>query len=184
MGVHDPNLFVLSGGPGSGKTTVLRELERAGFRYAPEVARQIIQEQVQSGGTALPWADREAYTHLMLQRSIKSFMEHFPTSIATFSDRGIPDTLGYARCIGLHETDFIESAVDRYRYAPLVFLAPPWKEIYVTDTERKQNFAEAQRTFEQMAEVYRQCGYQVLELPKLTPQGRSRFILERLHLVS
>jgi predicted ATPase len=52
--VSNPNLFVVSGGPGSGKTTVLQELARRGFPFAPEVARQIIQEQVHSGGTALP----------------------------------------------------------------------------------------------------------------------------------
>ena len=42
--MENPNLYVITGGPGSGKTTVLAELERQGFRCAPEVARQIIQE--------------------------------------------------------------------------------------------------------------------------------------------
>ena len=55
MCVSNPNLFVISGGPGSGKTTVLQELAGRGFPFAREVARLIIQEQVQSGGTALPW---------------------------------------------------------------------------------------------------------------------------------
>jgi predicted ATPase len=99
MCLNNPNLFVISGGPGSGKTTVLSELAKFGFRYAPEIARQIIQEQVQAGGTALPWDDRKAYTNLMLQRSIESFREHTHASRPMFSDRGIPDTLCYARLI-------------------------------------------------------------------------------------
>ena len=45
MGVSNRNLFVVSGGPGSGKTTVLHELASLGFAFAPEVARQIIREQ-------------------------------------------------------------------------------------------------------------------------------------------
>ena len=187
MSRNNPNLFVISGGPGSGKTTVVRELARLGFPHAPEVARQIIQEQVRTGGTALPWQDREVYTRLMLQRSVTAYLEHTPALSPVFSDRGIPDTLCYARLIGLHDRDLIsniQEACRRYRYAPRVFLAPPWKQIYETDTERRQDFAEAERTFEQMAEVYLECGYQLSELPKLTPVARARFILEQLQFDS
>jgi len=48
--LRNPKLFVVSGGPGAGKTTTLLELAKLGFPFAPEVARQIIQEQMQSGG--------------------------------------------------------------------------------------------------------------------------------------
>jgi len=41
------------------------ELEQQGLGCALEVARQMIQEQVRDGGTALPWADRILYTRLM-----------------------------------------------------------------------------------------------------------------------
>jgi predicted ATPase len=184
MCLINPNLFVVSGGPGSGKSTVLHELARRGFPFASEVARQIIQEQIQAGGTALSCGDREAYARLMLERSIESYLEYTPAQQPVFSDRGIPDTLCYARLIGLCDNGFIQDACRRFRYAPLVFLAPPWKEIYQTDNERKQDFAEAERTFDQMAKVYRQCGYTLLELPKATPAARATFILAQLHLDS
>ncbi len=180
MCLANPNLFVISGGPGAGKTTTLLELARLGFPHAPEVARQIIQEQVQSGGTALPWADTAAYTDLMLRRSIESFREHTPAPEPWFADRGIPDTLCYARRIGLPDTRPIQLACRRFRYAPLVFLAPPWKAIYQTDNERKQDFAEAEQTYDGLAEVYRECGYRTLELPRLSPLARARFILRHL----
>jgi len=181
MPLYSPNFVVVSGGPGSGKTTVLGELSKLGFPYAPEVARQIIQEQVNTSGTALPWSDQKAYTMLMLERSVASYLAHESALSLTFSDRGIPDTLGYARIIGLRDTCEIEDACRDYRYAPLVFFAPPWKEIYKTDQERKQNFAEAARTYNVLVEVYRQCGYEVLELPKLPPLARARFLLEQLY---
>jgi predicted ATPase len=178
--IDNPNLFVISGGPGAGKTTVLRQLENLGIGHAPEVARQIIQEQVRAGGTALPWDDRESYTGLMLQRSIESYIDHACAESPLFFDRGIPDTLSYARLIGLSNTCVIEDACRRYRYAPVVFLAPPWKEIYETDAERKQDFAEAERTYSQIAEVYLECGYELRVLPKLASRERALFILEQL----
>jgi predicted ATPase len=180
MSLLNPNLFVVSGGPGSGKSTVIQELAGRGVPFAPEVARQIIQEQVQAGGTALPWGHREAYTRLMLQRSVESYLKNTPARRPTFSDRGIPDTLCYARLIGLSDDRFIADACRRFRYAPLVFLAPPWKEIYEKDNERQQEFAEAVRTFDQMIEVYRQFGYALSELPKATPAVRAAFILGQL----
>ena len=182
MCFSNPNLFVVSGGPGSGKTTVLNELAKRGFPFAPEVARRIIQEQVQAGGTALPWRDRQGYTLLMLERSIESFLTHTPAARPMFSDRGIPDTLCYARLIGLSNQESILDACRKYRYAPLVFLAPPWREIYETDSERKQDFAEAEQTFDQMVAVYRQCDYAISELPMVPPAARAKFILEQIHL--
>jgi len=135
---------------------------------------------VPSSGTALPWGNREVYTRLMLERSVESYLAHTPATRPTFSDRGIPDTLCYARLIGMANQKSILDACREYRYASVVFLAPPWKEIYETDNERKQDFAEAERTFEQMVQVYRECGYTISELPTTTPAARADFILERI----
>ena len=51
---------------------------------------------------------------------------------------------------------------------------------YETDSERKQDFAEAERTFEVLSGVYRECGYELSELPKLPPSARAQFVVERL----
>jgi predicted ATPase len=159
---------------------VLAALGKLGVLHVPEAARKIIQEQMSSGGTALPWLDKEAYTLEMLRRSIVSFLEHTPAPLPLLSDRGIPDTLCYSRLAGTGPVREIEEACRRYRYARTVFLAPPWKEIYRTDAERKQDFTEAERTFRVVEEVYREYGYDLVELPKAAPSTRAKFILERL----
>lgn len=173
-------LFIITGGPGAGKTTLLLELERRGFAVSREVARQIIQEQVAASGDALPWADTRRYAELMLERSIAAYRESSPSSETAFLDRGIPDVACYARLIGLPISEELQMACCLYRYNPAVFLAPPWKEIYATDTERKQTYAEAIATYEMMGEVYREYDYQPIELPKTDPQQRAEFVLAHL----
>ncbi len=49
------NFYVISGGPGVGKRTLLKELQKKGYTIVPEVARDLIKEQQRTRGEALPW---------------------------------------------------------------------------------------------------------------------------------
>ena len=44
--------IVFTGGPGSGKTSVIEHLQNLGYKTADEVGRRVIQLQVESGGNA------------------------------------------------------------------------------------------------------------------------------------
>lgn len=178
--IHNENLFVITGGPGAGKTTVIQELGRRGFVVVSEVARQIIQEQVQARGNAVPWGDTKSYTQLMLSRSIQSFLTLDQASVPAFCDRGIPDVLCYARIIRLPEVREIQSACEKYRYNRRVFILPPWEEVYSTDNERKQSFQEAIQVYEQLVRVYERCGYEIREVPRTTVEMRAEFIVDGL----
>jgi predicted ATPase len=92
-------------------------------------------------------------------------------------DRGIPDVACYARLIGLPLFDDLKIACETYRYNQIIFMAPPWEEIYRTDSERKQSYAEAVATHEKMIEVYQEYGYRPIELPKAPPRQRAEFVL-------
>jgi predicted ATPase len=181
MQTTNKNLIALSGAPGAGKTTLLNVLQSRGYACVPEVARHIIQQQMQSGGSALPWQDTTAYIRLMLEDSISSFLQHQHAQHPTFFDRGLPDTLGYAQIIQLPDQRAIEQACKLHRYAK-VFLAPPWRAIYTTDTERKQTFDEALFSFEQATNAYTRCGYDPILLPLSTPNDRADFVQSHLDL--
>ena len=172
MQTPNPNLIVISGGPGAGKTTLLHTLQNRGYACVPEVARQIIQEQRSIGGHALPWSDTTAYTELMLDRSISSFLEHENGRRLTFFDRGLPDTLAYAHIIHLPDPLPIEQACSQHRYAE--------PAIYENDTERTQTFSEAIAVFEEIVNVYISCGYHPIFLPQCGPEERADFVLRHL----
>ncbi|MCD8042804.1 MAG: AAA family ATPase [Tannerellaceae bacterium] len=171
------NFYVLTGGPGVGKTSVLNGLRRRGFLCIDEVAREIIRSEMERGGDALPWGNIPDYTRKMLHASVAVYINCKNIEEICFFDRGIPDTLAYARLTGQEEQE-IRKITTEYKYNPAVFLFPPWQEIYQTDAERKQDFAEAVRTYEIMKDVYRECGYTIVEVPRMPVEERCDFILE------
>lgn len=93
-----------TGGPGSGKSTVINALNHRGFKCFPEAGRGIIQNQVCIGGNALPWGDRDAFAELMLCWEMRSWREAEEYIAPCFYDRGVPDVAGYLHLSGLSNT--------------------------------------------------------------------------------
>lgn len=169
-------LFVVTGGPGSGKSSLIAALKAGGLRHMPEAGRAVIQEQVAQGGSALPWADRLAFAERMLSHDLRSYREAQKLTGPVIFDRGVPDVLGYLRVIGLAVPAHIEEAVRSVRYHRRVFIAPPWRSIFVQDAERKQSFEEAEVTYRAMVDVYSELGYELVSLPLATLAERAQFV--------
>ena len=180
MTTNRPNYFVITGGPGAGKTTIIDALRARGFRTVDEVGRQIIRAQVAIGGNALHWGDREAFAELMLSHSIYDFERLGDDPAPVFFDHGIPDMTGYFRLIGAPVPAHVKKATRLFRCNPVVFVAPPWREIYVNDPERKQDFAEAVATWEACVAASVEAGYQLVELSKASVAERVAFVLDRV----
>ncbi|MGB9369933.1 MAG: AAA family ATPase [Xanthobacteraceae bacterium] len=175
-----PDKFiVITGGPSSGKSTLIGALARSGFAVAPESGRQIIKEQVAAGGTALPWADRSLFAEEMLKRDIETYRSFETVAGLVFFDRGILDVLGYLTLCGLPVPPHMRAAAVRYRYHPRVFIAPPWPDIFTQDAERKQTLDEAERTYQMLARTYSDAGCELVEVPRVSVEERARFVRDR-----
>ncbi|ETX26723.1 AAA family ATPase [Roseivivax isoporae] len=173
-------MVVVTGGPGSGKSSVIDCMARHGFATMPEAGRAIIQDQVRLGGAALPWADRALFAELMLAWELRSYQEALGKGAHVVMDRGIPDVLGYLTLCGLPVPAHVQRAAELHRYCRQVFLAPYWDEIFTQDSERKQDRQEAEATGRVMAETYTRLGYQIVELPLVGVQERADFVAASL----
>ena len=174
------HLFVVTGGPGSGKSTLIDALQRLGYVRSIEAGRAVIQQQMAIGGSALPWRDRAAFAELMLSWEIRSHETLKGGQGPVFFDRGVPDVIGYLELIGMPVPPLMLRAAELYRYNPRVFVAPPWPEIFRNDEERRQDFDEAVRTYEVMRRVYRRHDYDLVDLPCCTLDERVRFVLGQI----
>lgn len=183
MTFERPNFYILTGGPGAGKTTTLAVLRARGFHCVDEAARQILKEQAAIGGDATHDGDQRRYRDLTLDRSILLFEAVDERAAPVFFDRGIAENRDYAVPPGEAPPAHMMQAIRRYRYAPVVFIFPPWREIYRHDEERKHSFAHAEQVFADIAVAYRECGYQLCEVPCLPVEARVDFILRRIGIL-
>jgi predicted ATPase len=183
MRENHERFFVLTGGPGAGKTSLIEELHHRGYARSHEAGRGVIQDQVAIGGRALPWSDPALFAEMMLSWDMRSYQMAQQESGIVFFDRGVPDVAGYLRLLGMPVPEHMQKATETLRYNRRVFIAPPWEEIFQQDRERKQDFEEAVRTYDALAATYTACGYDLIEIPRSRLEERVRFVLHHVGAV-
>jgi predicted ATPase len=179
---NSDRFFVLTGGPGAGKTTLIEALRNAGFATMPEAGRAIIRDQLQIGGPATHQNDPALFAELMLAFDMQSYRRALDQTGPVFFDRGITELAGYHRMMGMPAPAHFRTAAEEFRYNTKVFVAPPWPDIFANDTERKQSLGEAVRTHGATVMTYTEFGYEVVPLPRTSVEERLRFILEEAGL--
>jgi predicted ATPase len=172
-----PGRIVIAGGPGSGKSTLLRALAESGERCYEESSRVLIREQLATSGQLLPWADLWAFAQECSAR-MQAQLRDSTQQRRSFFDRGLPDLVGYLNHGGRSAPDIWRDA--SRAYAATVFFAPPWREIFVNDSERPQTFAEAQALGAHIRLAYEDYGFHVVELVKSSVADRRRQVLNYL----
>ena len=167
------NRFVFTGGPGVGKTSLIEALSARGFHCVPDVARAIIKARVRAGQSPRP--DPKDFAKTIFEADLENYRTASSSEV-TFFDRGAVDALGMLAESEAMTSAEIEANLRRYPYHKVVFLFPPWQEIYRTDDERDQTFEESIRVFEAVRGWYFRCGYEPVEVPIGTLDERVNFV--------
>ncbi len=171
--------YIISGGPGFGKTSIIHELENRKFKSIHEISRSIIKEQLEKGGTILPWKDLAAFIGRVLEQRLQQHSQVMDEHIH-FYERGMVDVLAYLIKDNLPIPPHYIKAAQVNHYNQLVFLTPPWKEIYLIDNERKEDFSNAEQIHNLIENTYRRLGYQTLNIPMMEVNKRVDFILDTI----
>lgn len=171
--------IIITGAMGGGKSTVLKLLKNQGFITVNEPARDILSEQRSIGDEGIPGKNSKLFTQLLLSRAIYQYKQMQSINEIVIFDRGIPDNIAYAQLFKLNYLP-AHHAAKLYLYDTNIFIFPAWKEIYTTDEERVMPFVAAKTFGEEVQKIYKNYGYNLIEMPLLSPEERVEFIKANL----
>ncbi len=171
--------IVLGGGPGTGKTSIIEELEKRGFRCYHEISRQIIKEQMALQTDVLPWLNLDAFSGLVIEERINQYNDAMPG--INFYDRTFIDSLAYYyKDKKFPPKQWMDLAKQNLFYKN-VFITAPWRDIFINDHERRETWEQLVDLHRHFVFTYEKFGYNVIIIPEKSIEERADFVLENIH---
>lgn len=169
--------IVLSGCSGAGKSTLLEELCRRGHKTVSEPGRRIVQDQLATNGTDLPWINMAGFLARCTELAIEDFISVENHEGYVFFDRSLIDAVAAFERFDIPTPTHLNSSLDDYRYHSHVFLFPPWEELFENDSERRHSFQVAVDEYDDLRETFPATGYKVITVPMVSVVERADFIV-------
>ncbi len=171
------NWYVITGGPSSGKSTVIRLLKDLGYTTTQEVARHYIDLQRINGRSIDEIrANQRQFQHKILNMQIDLERRLDPQELI-FLDRGLTDELAYYKFFNLPPdeklVEYLKTAT--YKKIFIMDLLPLDK-----DYARTEDVAAQKALHELIIESYSERSEPIVMVPVLPPKERVAFILENL----
>lgn len=171
-----PNWYVITGGPSSGKTTVLKELAKLGYLVYPESARVIIDNEMKKGKTIEEIRGNEAAFQKEVFKMNLKREKKAPKDQIVFFDRAIPDSIAYYQICGLNPKEVLKFC-QKKRYRKIFFFEQlPFEKDYarVEDSKTVKNLNKL------LKESYKKLGYKVINIPAMPVKERIQKILSEI----
>ncbi|MFH1511179.1 MAG: AAA family ATPase [Candidatus Woesearchaeota archaeon] len=173
--------FVITGGPCTGKTTLLEKLQEAGYNTIPESARQIIMQEKEKAKNdpgyqpILPETNLAAFERLVVER--QDYQEATASDEIQFLDRSLVDIVAYAER-GNMSMDGINNKISAAGYTR-VFLLDQLSD-YKQDCARTETPEEAESIHKKICEVYDRLGCDIVRVPNFGPEKRLELVLREI----
>ncbi len=172
-----PPWYVLTGGPCAGKTTLLAELEKRGYKTVPEAARTYIDQERAKGRTLEEIrSDEGAFQHALIPMKV-SAEQNASKDEVIFFDRGMHDSLVYFSYAGVSHHPELDEALTHLHYRKVFILdmLP-----YEKDDARTENYDTASQIHLDLKTAYQNAGMEVVEVPVMPVSARADFVLSHL----
>ncbi len=175
--------IVITGGPSTGKSSIINNLKAEGFTCFEEISRQVILDARKDGINHLFLEKPLLFSELLLKGRELQFKDAANSKADfVFLDRGIPDTVAYMDFVNQEypETFNTSCKENTYNY---VFVLAPWQDIYVQDNERYETFEQAKEIHEALLKTYKNYNYKLLDVPFGSIKERTNYILNEIKAI-
>lgn len=169
-----PPWYVVTGGPCAGKTTLILELERRGYHVVHEPARLVIEEGLATGKTLDEIrAPSNNFAQKVLHRAL-AHEKNLARDATVFLDRGIVDSVGYYRHLGIPLDDELMQAALTAQYRKIFLLDLVQFE---QDEARNETPEEAYAIHNALHEAYASYGFDIIRVPVVPVEERADMIV-------
>jgi len=173
--------IIITGGPCSGKTSVLNELEKRGYKVVPEAAIQLIHAENEGEKRVYPWTEFDAFQKRVIEKQIEN-EKVYENEKLVLLDRSLIDGEGYYANRGMNPPETLPAQVKAAKY-DVVFILDMLPEKYwtVNDGEhrRMQTYADGQSIHTRIIEVYERSGLKIINIPVLEPVEDRTNLIEK-----
>jgi len=172
------NIFVVTGGPCVGKTTIVNELGKIGYNIIPEAAR-IASGTGEFAGKNVHEVNPLSFQNQILKTQIKLHEDFLLRNNGiAFSDRGFGDSLAYYKLRNLKFPKEYFDYVRKFRYLGIFLLEP--LRFYKTDKLRTETREEQIEIHNEIGRAYENLGYDLIRVPLISVRKRVEFIIGTL----
>jgi predicted ATPase len=181
--------YIITGAPGTGKTSIINELSKTGILGLEEIPRKLIKNKIAEKMGISPFTDLKSFFNLVFNEMHKQYQDlySYPEKIKEnssykycFFDRAMPDVLGYSYKSKITFSQNKINIIRKSNYEKTVFFCPLWEEIYTTDAERPYPIEEIKLLDKNLFNAYTNLGFHIDILPKTSIRQRIKYILDRI----
>lgn len=173
--------FVLTGGPGVGKSTIINMLQENGYYTRPEVWTTLYEEAKEQGRAVEFSAEsssaefRQTLMYLQL-----SYEESLPKNTFAFLDRSAVDVVAFGKLYNISMPKSITDVLHYNRYDLVFFLEPLPADFFNKSEELNCNYQTSLNIHRHLQEFYENTdpAYSLIHVPFADPQTRTALILK------
>ena len=172
--------ILITGGPGTGKTSVINELLNRGYFCFPEIVRELKSSKGSDGVKNYFDSNPIDFTNKLFHLRTNQYAKEIKSD-SIFYDRGPIDSIAYLKFKKINCPSRLINLAKTIKY-DFYFIAEPWEKIYVNDEIREETFNQCEMIHQSILSTYKQFNAELISLPFKSVNDRAEFILNRINI--